>query len=164
MTYPPALPKWEGGWSVDGCDDFPSQCWLKDGLSFSPLGETGEGFVVDSGHAETCRSRGGIICPMLTPVLTYDLESTKRIVLEQLKTFRAKVYLFGSQATGKARLYSDIDVAILPLEPLPIHIVSEIRERLEESNILRKVDVVDLSISDDAFLQRVEREGVLWKE
>ena len=101
---------------------------------------------------------------MLTPVLTYDLESTKRIVLEQLKTFRAKVYLFGSQATGKARLYSDIDVAILPLEPLPIHIVSEIRERLEESNILRKVDVVDLSISDDAFLQRVEREGVLWKE
>ena len=22
-TYPPALPKWEGGWSVDGCDGFP---------------------------------------------------------------------------------------------------------------------------------------------
>ena len=23
LTYPPALPKWEGGWSVDGCDGFP---------------------------------------------------------------------------------------------------------------------------------------------
>ncbi len=23
MTYPPALPKWEGGWSVDGYDESP---------------------------------------------------------------------------------------------------------------------------------------------
>lgn len=44
-TYPPALPKshkgtmWEGGWSVNGCDDFPSHCWLKDGLSFSFIAE-----------------------------------------------------------------------------------------------------------------------------
>jgi hypothetical protein len=101
---------------------------------------------------------------MLTPILVNDLESTKKIVLEQLKAFRAKVYLFGSQATGKARLYSDIDIAVLPLEPLPIHIVSEIQEKLDESNILRKVDVVDLSMSDNVFLQRVEREGILWKE
>ena len=101
---------------------------------------------------------------MLTPVLTRDLESTKKIVLEQLKAYRAKVYLFGSQATGKARLHSDIDVAILPLEPLPIHIVSEIQEKLEDSDILREVDVVDLSVSDEAFRQRVEKEGVLWKE
>jgi len=119
-------------------------------------------------HTETCqalrRKLFGIIYPMVTPVLTHDLESTKKIVLEQLKAFRAKVYLFGSQATGKARLYSDIDVAIFPLEPLPIHIISEIQEKLDESNILRQVDMVDLSMSDDVFLQRVEREGILWKE
>ena len=70
---------------------------------------------------------------MLTPVLTHDLESVKKIVLEQLKAHGAKVYLFGSQATGKARLYSDIDVAILPLQPLPVLALSEIREKLEES-------------------------------
>ena len=23
MTYPPALPKWEGGWARDGCGDRP---------------------------------------------------------------------------------------------------------------------------------------------
>jgi len=33
---------------VDYYDDFPSQCWLKEGLSFSPLGETGEGFVIET--------------------------------------------------------------------------------------------------------------------
>jgi hypothetical protein len=25
LTYPPALPKWEVGWSVDGCGDFLKQ-------------------------------------------------------------------------------------------------------------------------------------------
>lgn len=99
-----------------------------------------------------------------TPVLTHDLESTKRIVLEHLKAFRAKVYLFGSQATGKAHLYSDIDVAILPLQPLPILALPEIREKLEESDILRTVDVLDLTETDESFRQRVEKEGVLWKE
>lgn len=101
---------------------------------------------------------------MLTPILTHDLESTKRIVLEQLKAFRAKVYLFGSQATGKARLYSDIDIAVLPLQPLPVHTLSEIREHLEESDIVRNVDVLDLTKTDDAFRRRVEKEGVLWRE
>lgn len=98
-----------------------------------------------------------------TPVLTHDLEHAKKILLEQLQAFRAKVYLFGSQATGKARLYSDIDIAILPLQPLPVHTLSEIREKLEESNIVRKVDVLDLAETDDDFRKRVVEEGVVWK-
>ena len=101
---------------------------------------------------------------MLTPILAHDLESVKKIVLDQLKAYRAKVYLFGSQATGNARLYSDIDIAVLPLQSLPIHALSEIREKLEESDVVREVDVLDLTESDEAFRQRVEKEGVLWKE
>ncbi len=100
----------------------------------------------------------------LSPVLTHDLESVRQIVLDALKGHRAKVWLFGSQATGQARRYSDIDVAILPLEPLPALTFSNIREALEESNILRTVDVVDLSDADEALRQRVLKEGVLWKE
>ncbi len=45
-TYPPVafgvlrdLPKWEGGWSVDGCDVFPVNVWFEEGLGFSPLGD-----------------------------------------------------------------------------------------------------------------------------
>ncbi len=37
-TYPPALPKWEGGWSVDGGDEFPSQ-WFGSRALASPKGE-----------------------------------------------------------------------------------------------------------------------------
>jgi predicted nucleotidyltransferase len=101
---------------------------------------------------------------MLAPVLNHDLETTRKIVLKHIGGFRAKVYLFGSQATGQARRHSDIDVAILPLEPLPIVTFSDIREALEESNIIYEVDVVDLSEVDEKFRQRVLKEGVAWKE
>lgn len=101
---------------------------------------------------------------MNTLVLTHDLENTRRIVLERLRNYRARVYLFGSQATGKARFYSDIDVAILPLQKMPVSMFSEIREELEESDIVRSVDVVDLTEADEGFRQRVEKEGVIWKD
>jgi predicted nucleotidyltransferase len=101
---------------------------------------------------------------MNTPVLIYDLDATRKIVLARLRDYRARVYLFGSQATGKARVYSDIDVAVLPLQKLPISLFSEIHEELEESDIVRTVDVVDLTEADESFRQRVEREGIIWKE
>jgi uncharacterized protein len=101
---------------------------------------------------------------MNTFVLQNDLDTTRKIVLARLKDYRARVYLFGSQATGNARLYSDIDVAILPLQKLPISVFSEIREGLEESDIVRTVDLVDLTETDETFRQRVEKEGVVWKD
>jgi predicted nucleotidyltransferase len=74
------------------------------------------------------------------------------------------IWLFGSQATGRSHLHSDIDVAILPLEPLPEMTFPNIREALEESNVIRTVDVVDLSSADEKLRQRVLKEGVLWNE
>ena len=101
---------------------------------------------------------------MLTPILANDLQTTRQIVLKHLEGRRAKVWLFGSHATGQARLQSDIDVAILPLESLPRLTISNIREALEDSNIIRTVDVVDLSEADDRIRQRVMKEGALWRE
>ncbi len=101
---------------------------------------------------------------MVTSVMTHDLETVRKIVLMYLKGYRAKVYLFGSQAVGKSRPTSDIDVAILPLQPLPELTFFNIRESLEESDVVRNVDVVDLSETDEKFRQRVMEEGVLWKE
>jgi len=101
---------------------------------------------------------------MITPALTRDLETTRKIVLKHLKGYRAKVYLFGSQATGKAYRYSDIDVAVLPLQKLPELTFFNIRAALEESDVIHNVDVVDLSEADEKLRKRVEKEGVLWKE
>lgn len=101
---------------------------------------------------------------MVTPILTQDLETARKIVLKYVQGKRVKAWLFGSQVTGQSHLHSDIDVAILPLEPLPALTFSNIREALEESNIIRSVDVVDLSDADEALRQRVLKEGVLWKD
>jgi len=74
----------------------------------------------------------------------------------------ARVYLFGSAATGALRASSDIDVAIEAPEPLPAALLSRLREALEESTIPYEVDVVDLGTVDPEFRQRVKREGILW--
>ena len=90
------------------------------------------------------------------------LAEVKRIVLGGLKGHRAKVYLFGSRATGEAWRWSDIDVAVLPLEPMPEGLLGEIREALEESHVPFFVDLVDLSHAEASLRRRVKREGVLW--
>jgi predicted nucleotidyltransferase len=101
---------------------------------------------------------------MASEILKQELELVRKTVLENLQGYHARVYLFGSQATGRARLHSDIDIAILPLQPIPSLTLFKIRETLEESEVVRHVDVVDLSETDEAFQHRVEKEGILWKE
>ncbi|GAB4461242.1 MAG: hypothetical protein Kow0070_18550 [Anaerolineales bacterium] len=101
---------------------------------------------------------------MKSSVLAHDLRTTKKIVLDHLRGKNIKVYLFGSHATGKARPHSDIDVAILSRRRVSPAILTEIREKLEESDIVRTVEIVDLSQTDAAFRQRVLKEGIPWKE
>ena len=65
-----------------------------------------------------------------------------------------RIYLYGSWAAGKAGKTSDIDIAVLPLAPLPKGVLSELRQTLEESNVLYSVDLVDLSEADETFRPR----------
>lgn len=48
-----------------------------------------------------------------------NLAEARRIVLKCLGTHPVRVYLFGSRARGEEGRASDIDIAILPLQPLP---------------------------------------------
>jgi hypothetical protein len=92
-----------------------------------------------------------------------DLAEAKRIVLRGLIGRSAKVYLFGSFARGAARRSSDIDIAIETADPLEPHVLSEIRDALEESDILRQVDLVDLRQASESLRRRVMEEGVVWE-
>lgn len=93
-----------------------------------------------------------------------DLTEVRRIVLHGLRGFAVRVYLFGSHACGTASRTSDIDVAVLPLEPLPAWVLSTLRDELEESQVLQPVDLLDLSMTDATFRERVIQEGLLWSE
>jgi len=97
-----------------------------------------------------------------TQGVAQDLEEVKRLIYQGLKGYRARVYLFGSRSRGQGAPSSDIDVAILPIEPLPTGVLSAIRETLEKSNIPYQVDLVDLSMADPEFKKRVIEKGILW--
>ncbi len=94
----------------------------------------------------------------------WDLSETRRIVLELLAPYDVSVYLFGSRANGTMTRNSDIDVAVLSKELLPAGLLSIIREKLEDSQILYNVDLVDLSEVSQEFKDKVIREGMIWKD
>lgn len=93
-----------------------------------------------------------------------SLAEVRRIVLDGLGTLKAEVYLFGSRATDSARESSDIDVAVLPLEPLRPGMLAGIRDALEESHVPWRVDLVDLTTASPELRAAVEREGIPWTD
>lgn len=91
----------------------------------------------------------------------WALAEVRRIVLDRLCGFPARVYLIGSHARGTWNRYSDIDVAIDPARPLPPLVYSDIVEALEESTIPYFVDVIDVGRFPD-MAERARTEGVEW--
>jgi predicted nucleotidyltransferase len=91
------------------------------------------------------------------------VEQVKEIVLGALAAFPVSVYLFGSRARGDATGSSDVDVAVEPHGELPVALLSELDEMLEESTVPYFVDLVDLRSADQTFRERVKREGVAWR-
>jgi predicted nucleotidyltransferase len=89
-----------------------------------------------------------------------DLESVRRIVLDGLRGYECGVVLFGSQATGTARPTSEIEVGVLPRQPLPAWVLARVRDALEESSVLATVDVVDLSKASETLREAAVREGM----
>jgi predicted nucleotidyltransferase len=92
------------------------------------------------------------------------LDRVREIVLEALRTRDVRVYLFGSSVGGAVHRASDIDVAVDAREPLPPGLLGELREQFEESDIPYEVDIVDLATASPRFRERVQRDGVVWKD
>jgi predicted nucleotidyltransferase len=70
------------------------------------------------------------------------------------------VFVFGSRATGAARRYSDIDLALRGDRPLDGETLGRLRDALSASDLTIKVDLVDLRAVDPSFLQIIESEMV----
>jgi predicted nucleotidyltransferase len=99
----------------------------------------------------------------LETTLQDDLDTVRCILLRHFRDYKVKIFLFGSHARGTPVRTSDIDVAILPEQFLPIGLLSEARHILEESNILASVDLLDLSTTSQELFNRILKEGVVWK-
>ncbi len=71
------------------------------------------------------------------------------------------VWAFGSRVTGKAKPFSDLDLAILGDTPLSIDTLAELNEALAESDLPWKVDVLDWARTSPAFRQIIEAQHVV---
>jgi uncharacterized protein len=95
---------------------------------------------------------------------TWAIVELRRMVLAALGERDAAVWLFGSCARGDVRQHSDIDVAILPSDELPVGFFGELQADIEESTIPYDVDLVDLRHADPALVAEIRREGVKWRD
>lgn len=99
---------------------------------------------------------------MLLPAIDIDQENWE-IVREILERYipSYEVWVFGSRATGKAKRYSDLDLAIISNEALPLDIRAELVEAFSESNLPWKVDVVDWNTTSDSFRKIINKDKVV---
>lgn len=86
------------------------------------------------------------------------------MVLAALGEHDAAVWLFGSCARGQPRQRSDIDIAVLPRDELPLGFFAELEADIEESTIPYDVDLVDLRHADPALVAEIQREGIPWRK
>jgi type I restriction enzyme S subunit len=73
------------------------------------------------------------------------------------------VWAFGSRATGNAKKYSDLDLAVITDKPLSLSVSADLAEAFSDSDLPWKVDVVDWAATSDAFRRIIERDKIVVK-
>ena len=88
----------------------------------------------------------------------------RRLVLDVLRANLPSVWVFGSRATGRARRYSDLDLAIDAGPLLTLDELAEVTEAFSDSDLPYKVDLVDWHNIDDHWQQTITAERELLTE
>ncbi|OHB89371.1 MAG: hypothetical protein A3D89_01460 [Planctomycetes bacterium RIFCSPHIGHO2_02_FULL_52_58] len=88
----------------------------------------------------------------------------KELVINFLKDREVKIILFGSRARGQGYPFSDVDIGIVPSGELNDKELAILRERIEDSNIPYKVEVVNFSEVSKDFKKNALKGAVVWKD
>lgn len=72
-----------------------------------------------------------------------------------------EVWAFGSRATGRAKAYSDLDLALIAAAPLPLDLTARLAEAFSDSDLPWKVDLVDWAAAGDAFRDIIAKQRVV---
>jgi type I restriction enzyme S subunit len=88
-----------------------------------------------------------------------DWEEVKRILMSCVPGY--EVWAFGSRVKGTAKKYSDLDLAVISEQQLPIATMAELRHSLEESDLTIKVDVVDWAQTTAQFRKIIKENKVV---
>ena len=92
------------------------------------------------------------------------IEQIKRIVLKEVENQPIRVIYFGSRVVGKSTMGSDVDIALEGKGTIDHGLIIRLKDRLEESTIPYKVDIIDLSRVTETFRKQVLKTGTIWKD
>ena len=104
----------------------------------------------------------------MTGPLHIDLPADhRRLVLDILGAnlpLGAKTWVFGSRASGRARHYSDLDLAIDAGRPMTLDELARLTEAFRDSDLPYRVDLVDWHEIDDRWRQTIAAERIALAE
>lgn len=91
-----------------------------------------------------------------------EMQILNEKIIQPLKKYQAKVYLFGSRANGKFKKFSDIDILYISevSQPVPASAISQIILDIEESDFAYKVDLVSSKELAVSYQENVNREKI----
>ena len=75
----------------------------------------------------------------------------------------ATIYLFGSRARGTQSKWSDIDIALDTGHPISRFVLGELISIFEATDILYKIQVIDINSFNEAMKTSILRDRVLIK-
>ncbi|OGT21629.1 MAG: DNA polymerase beta subunit [Gammaproteobacteria bacterium RIFCSPHIGHO2_02_FULL_42_13] len=78
-----------------------------------------------------------------------ELQIVKDILVQYAPTY--PVWVFGSRVTGSNKQFSDLDLAIISDEAVPVETFAKLREAFSESDLTFKVDLIDWTTIDKSF-------------
>jgi len=94
----------------------------------------------------------------------HEREAIKLSILTAFADIDADIFLFGSQAAGRAHEKSDYDIGYYTDEKIPVNTLIDLKDKLEEMPIPAKVDLVDFTTFSVEFVQIALKGGVeIWK-
>ena len=72
-----------------------------------------------------------------------------------------EVWAFGSRAKWTAKQHSDLDLAVITDQPLPLAVSAALVDDFTESDLPWRVDVVDWATTSESFRRIIERNKVV---
>jgi type I restriction enzyme S subunit len=85
------------------------------------------------------------------------LDIVRTILAKYVPQCEARV--FGSRCTGTAKLYSDLDIALVGHEKLDWRLLADIKEEFQESELPFRVDILDWNAITAEFRHVIEDSG-----
>lgn len=90
------------------------------------------------------------------PSLSGDEKTAVMEILRMHLPDNARVYVFGSRATGECKPWSDLDLVIDAQNAIPLALIARIAEAFDESSLPWKVDLVDLHSTSEEFAKVID--------